>query len=293
MHYTGQVYRPPVEWNTPLLEITIGCSHNKCAFCTMYRRTPFRVSPLEDIESDLQEMLAEYGSDLKRIYLLNGDPFVLSTKKLLEVSDLIHRYFPKMETMSCYSSINDVRNKSLDELKTLRQAGYDELYFGLETGYDPALKIMNKGFTAAEEYEHLAKVKEAGMKYAALLMPGVAGRGNGEANALATAKLLNTIKPFSVLIFTTSVADDSDLAKIRDRGEFTEATERENFEEIKLLLRSLDMPDDCFFFGSHPFDLIPVSGHFKDKERIIAHIDNEMKRMPPYFLDGVYKRGAI
>ena len=137
MHYTGQVYRPPVEWNTPLLEITIGCSHNKCAFCTMYRRTPFRVSPLEDIESDLQEMLAEYGSDLKRIYLLNGDPFVLSTKKLLEISDLIHRYFPKMETMSCYSSINDVRNKSLDELKTLRQAGYDELYFGLETGYDP------------------------------------------------------------------------------------------------------------------------------------------------------------
>ena len=293
MHYTGQVYRPPVEAYTPMLEITVGCSHNKCSFCTMYRQTPFFVSPLEDVESDLKEMREDYGPNIKRIYLLNGDPFVLSTPKLLKISELVHKYFPKIETLSCYASINEIRNRSVEELKTLRAAGYNDLYFGLETGYDPALKIMNKGFTAEEEYENLKKLQEAGMTYRALLMPGVAGRGKGTENALATAKLLNTYKPNMVLIFNTSVAPGSDLEKIRDAGGFTEATERENLEEIKLLLNSLDMDDDCYFFGSHPFDLVPVSGYFKDRDEIVRHIDAGMKRIDPKVLDSVYRRGAI
>ncbi|MDD4510315.1 MAG: radical SAM protein [Oscillospiraceae bacterium] len=293
MHYTGQVYRPPVEAYTPMLEITIGCSHNKCAFCTMYRQTPFRVSPLKDVENDLRELKGYYGPDIKRLYLLNGDPFVLSTEKLLEIADLVHKYFPKVETLSCYASINEIRNRSVDELKTLRAAGYNDLYFGLETAYDPALAIMNKGFTTAEEYENLKKIQDAGMTYRALLMPGVAGRGNGEINALETAKLLNTYKPNMVLIFTTSIAPGSDLAKIRDEGGFVEATEREILEEIKLLLKALDMDDDCFFFGSHPFDLVPVSGYFRDKEQIIQQLDDGMKKLHPKILDGVYKRGAI
>ena len=292
MHYTGQIYRPPVEWATPLLEVTAGCSHNKCTFCTMYRNTPFGVSSLKIVESDLQELHSRTGDKLKHIYLVNGDAFVLSTEKLLEIASLIKKYFPNMESIGSYASINHIKRKSLDDLKRLRDAGYTGLHFGIETAYAPALEMMNKGFTVEETYENLRKVKQAGMEYAANLMPGVAGRGNGAINALETAKLLNEIPPYMILVFCLSIAPDSDLAKIRDAGDFVEATERDLLEEIKLLLQSLNMQDDCYFFGSHPYDLVPVSGYFKDKAKMIATLEKGMAEMDPAFLDSVYRRPA-
>ena len=177
MHYTGQIYRPPVEWATPLLEVTAGCSHNKCAFCTMYKQTKFSISSLHNIENDLQELLEDYGDNLKHIYLINGDAFVLKTERLLEIAKLIKQYFPLMETIGSYASINHIKRKSLNELKELRDAGYSGLHFGIETAYAPALDMMNKGFTVKEMYENLLKVKAAGIEYAANLMPGIAGRG--------------------------------------------------------------------------------------------------------------------
>lgn len=290
MHYTGQVYRPPVEWATPPLEVTAGCSHNKCTFCTMYHKTPLAVSSLKNVENDLKEMQEDYGDGLKHIYLVNGDAFVLSTEKLLEIAALVKKYFPKMEAIGGYASINHIKRKSLDELKRLREAGYTGLHFGIETAYAPALNLLNKGFTVEETYENLRKVKQADMEYAANLMPGIAGRGNWKVNALETAKLLNELPPYMILVFCLSIAPDSDLAKIRDAGNFTEATEREMIEEIKLLLQSLNMRDDCYFFGSHPYDLIPVSGYFKDRDQMVAKLEEGMSKMEPEFLDSVYRR---
>ena len=293
MHYTGQVYRPPMENDTPLLEITAGCSHNRCAFCTMYNKTPFRASKLEDIEADLSELRHTLGEDVRRIFLLNGDPFVLPTERLLKISELAHDYFPAIDTLTCYASINDLNNKSDADLKALRKAGYNDLYMGLESGWGPAISRMRKGFTIDEAHHHLERLLNAGFRYAALLMLGAGGRGNSAINATETAKLLNRYKPFTIAAVATAVSPESALARMRDAGEYVELTEGEMLDEELMLLKSLDMDDDCMFFGSHPYNVLPVSGLFSQKEGMIAYLEAKRKTLSPAFLSSTMPRGQL
>lgn len=292
MHQTGQIYRPPSEASVQRLEVTIGCSHNKCSFCTMYRKTPFRIAPFEDVEADLKE-LRERGERITRIYLTNGDPFVLSTDRLLKIAEMVHRYLPEVEVLTCYASIQNLKAKSLEELKQLKSAGFDELYVGLETAYPPAIKLINKGFDVAEAYENIGKIKEAGMKYTALLMLGIGGKGNSEESVKATADLLNKYPPYRVSPLSTAVLQGSELEALCRNGEYIQLTERELIEEEKMLLRALKI-DDCIFFGSHPYNLITISGILpQDREHIIAHLDAEMAawdRDQPGFLDTIWDR---
>ena len=292
MHQTGQIYRPPSEAFTPRLEVTIGCSHNRCKFCTMYRKTPFSISPLADVEADLAE-LKKTGDKIPRIFLTNGDPFVLSTEKLVEIAELVHKYLPEVEILTCYASIQNIKSKSLEDLKLLKSHGYDELYIGLETAYAPAVEMIDKGFTVEEAYENIGKVVAAGMRYNALIMMGIGGKGKSEENVRETVKLLNMHKPYRVSALSTSVLKGSELAELRDKGEYVELTEREMVEEEKLLLRSLDI-EGVDFFGSHPYNLITISGILpQDREKIIDYLDSEMAawdRDQPGFLDTTMNR---
>jgi len=292
MHFTGQVYRHPMEGYTPLLEVTIGCSHNKCAFCVMYDQTPFSVSPMEHIEEDLKE-LKSHGYPIRRIYLVNADPFVLSTDKLVKIAERILHYFPEIETITGYASINNFKNKTVEDLRLLKSLRYDQFHIGIETMYAPALEQMNKGFTVEDVYEQIGKLKEAGMTYDALLMVGVAGRGNGARNMEPTVKLLNETRPYMISIMPTSVTPGSRLEAMCDRGEFVEPTEGEMLEEEIALLKALTY-DDAFLFGSHTYSLVPVSGYLKtDKEKILARLENGLKTLSPDVLNGILPRGHI
>ena len=148
MHYTGPVYRHPLEANTPILEITYGCSWNKCVFCNMYKGVKFGASPMEHIEEDLQELASICPRNLRKITVANGDPFALSTKRLLEISDLIREYFPEISVISCQTSIRNLMHKKQEELDQLYEAMYDDLYIGIESGCDEVLKLLNKGYGA-------------------------------------------------------------------------------------------------------------------------------------------------
>ena len=295
MHQTGQIYRPPSEAGVQRLEVTIGCSHNKCSFCTMYRKTPFRIAPLEDVEADLKE-LRDSGEKITRIYLTNGDPFVLNTERLMKIADMVRQYLPEVEVLTCYASIQNLKAKSLEELKLLKSAGYDELYVGLESAYAPAVKLINKGFTVEEAYENSGKLKEAGMRYTALLMMGIGGKGHSKENVEATADLLNKYPPYRVSALSTAVLHGSELEELCNKGEYEQLTERELVEEEKMLLRALKI-DDCIFFGSHPYNLITINGVLpQDREKIIAHLDLEMAawdRDQPGFLDTVWERADM
>ncbi len=292
MRFTGEVYRHPMESNTPLLEVTIGCSHNECSFCTMYRKTPFKMSPIEHVREDLEE-LRSYNVKIPRIYLVNADPFVLSAEKLINIGEMINEYLPEIETITCYASIKNIMNKSVEDLKKLRALGYNDLHIGLETAYDPALKVMNKGFTNKDAYEQLGKLKEAGFRYDALLMLGVAGKGEALKHAEATIKLLSTYKPYMVSIMPTSVTPGSPLEEIADRGEYVELTEYEMLQEEIMILKELDVDDDCYFFGSHNFNLIPVSGRMRDRHAIVDHIETVMSTLSPEVLNSTKARGPI
>ena len=171
MHYTGTVWRPPFEFRSLLLQVTTGCSHNGCSFCSMYRNTPFRVSPMEEIQADLTEAARRF-PETERIFLLSGDAFVLPAEKLLEIAEAAHQALPGLKTISCYASVQNVKNKTVPELKALRAAGINEPNFGIETGLPDLLKAMNKGFTIEEAREQLGKLREAGMDFSANLILG-------------------------------------------------------------------------------------------------------------------------
>lgn len=296
MHYTGPVYRPPPEADTPLLEITYGCSWNKCSFCTMYHGQKFGASPMEHIEEDLQELSRYYPRELKKIYVENGDAFTLPTHRLLEISDLIHEYFPEIETIACYASVRNIKHKSADELKRLRAAGYDCFYIGLETAYGPALEQMRKGYTQADEYDSLKKLEDAGISYNAIIMFGVAGKGNYRENAAETINLLNRFKPKMILTMSTAVQDGTPLKEMVESGEFEIPTEREMLDEELLYLENLEMDDDCLYFGAHIYNLSRITQYFKYKDDMIERFKRrveELDRNNPGMLDTVLSRGHL
>ena len=296
MHYTGPVYRPPIEADTPLLEITYGCSWNRCSFCTMYHGQKFGISPLEDVESDLKEMSRYYPRNLKRIFVENGDAFALPAKKLLEISELIHRYFPEIECITCYASIRNIKPKSVEDLKKLRSSGFNEFYIGLETAYDSALEQMQKGYNSDDEYEALKKLEDTGIDYNAIIMFGVAGKGNYKENVCETVKLLNRFRPKIILTMSTGIQKNTPLADMRDSGEFVEPTEREMLAEEMMYLENLKMDDDCLYFGAHIYNLSRITKYFRYRNEMIEELKkriDEIDRTNPGLLDTVLERGSL
>jgi len=292
MHYTGPVYRHPLEAFTLLLQVTQGCSHNKCTFCTMYQDVSFKVDDLSLVEEDLKEARAIY-NHLDRIFLENADPFVLSFEKLKAIGEMIRRYFPEMETISTYANIKNIKDKSVDELKELRALGYNELYVGLESGDDKVLKLMNKGYTAVEAEVEMEKLNDAGIEFFALLMLGVAGKGSGKAHAQTTATLLNKVKPKMISVIPTAVFPGSQLEVLRDRGVFIEPTEREMLHEEKHLLEALE-PFDCLFYGKHSNNLVTVTGRLnKRKGKMIKEIDEGLSVFSDEILDRIMQRSSL
>lgn len=177
MHYTGTIWRPPYEADSLLLEVTAGCTHHKCKFCTLYSDLPFkfRMSPIEDIESDLLEVqVLRYNPAsmmtaklqglsrpklFHRVFLTGANPFVLKTEKLLEIAALIRKYLPSVESIGCFARITDSKKKTDEELILLRQAGYNRLTIGVETGDDTALSFMRKGYTSQDILTQCKKIR--------------------------------------------------------------------------------------------------------------------------------------
>ena len=278
MHYTGPVYRPPFEANSLLLQVTVGCSHNKCAFCTMYRETPFSVCPMEQVEADIAEA-ARRRPDAKRVFLENGDAFVLSADRLEQIAERIHAGLPKVETVTMYASILNVRSKTDEELRRLRAAGINELNIGVESGLDEALRLMNKCYTAGEAENELLRLKAAGFDYCLNIIFGAAGAALRRENAEATATLLNDAKPF--LIFTGTVHADPGCPLYEDMrsGAFVEPSFGEYLEEEELLLKCLKL-DDTYFFGVHPSNVLPMRGVLpRDREAMLDAIREMRSRM--------------
>lgn len=235
----------------------------------MYKGVKFGASPIEHIEEDLQELASVYPKNLRKITVANGDPFALSTKRLLEISDLIRKYFPEISVISCQTSIRNLMHKKQEELDQLYEAMYDDIYIGLESGCDDVLKLLNKGYDANQAYETLEKLQKSKMKYIALLMGGAGGKKYREEHIRDTAKLLSTYPPKMISIITTGIATGTRLAEMRENGEFVQLTEREIIEDEIALIDALDVPGQVYFFGHHQNNVARVSGHLKDKEKLI------------------------
>ena len=213
MHFTGTIWRPPYEAASLLLEVTAGCTHHKCKFCTLYDDLPFpfRMSPLEDIEADLLEAQTMANSPLDRLaaalqglpagrtyaraFLTGANPFVLKTDRLLEISRLIGQYFPSVQSVGCFARVTDIGLKTDGELAELKAAGYDGLTIGVETGDAQALDFMDKGYAPEDVLAQCRRLDAAGIGYNFFYLTGVSGAGRGREGAEASAALFNRLHP--------------------------------------------------------------------------------------------------
>jgi radical SAM superfamily enzyme YgiQ (UPF0313 family) len=256
MHYTGTIWRPPYEVSSLLLEITAGCTHHKCKFCTLYNDLPFsfKMSPCEDVESDLREVeqtLKNYPSfSYARVFMTGANPFALKHDKLLKIADLIRTYLPSVKTIGGFARITDVAAKTDEELNLLADAGFDRLTIGIETGDDEALQFMNKGYSSADIVTQCKRLDAAGIRYYFFYLTGISGAGRGEIGAKATADVCNQVHPLLVGPNMMTVDPDSELYKDVQEGKWTEEGEHEKYREIRVLAENLKIPTTFAAMGA-------------------------------------------
>lgn len=274
MNYDEVIYRPPLEADTLLLQVTSGCSYNKCTYCGMYKDVKFKMETLEQIEEDLKE-LSSFKSDAQRIYLVNGDPFSLSADRLKKIAGLIKTYLPKCKTITMYASIRGIKGKTIEELKELKTMGINDLYIGVESGNDEVLKMINKGNTRDEAKVQLKRLNEAKIKYFSLIMYGIAGSEKGLNNAIDTAKLLNEVNSKGIFLMSTTLVPGTKLHDDYLKGIFKEATELERLIELKVFLESLQLKKSTVFSTTHPSNAVALSGILpRNKEDLINILNN-------------------
>lgn len=290
MHYTGTIWRPPYEADSLLLEVTSGCTHHSCKFCTLYHDLPFqfRMSPMDDIESDLLEVqVLRYNpasiltnrlrglsrpQPIRRVFLTGANPFVLKTDKLLTIAALIRSYLPSVESIGCFARITDSVNKTDDELLQLRQAGYNRLTIGVETGDDTALSFMRKGYTSQDILKQCKRLEQAGIAYGFFYLTGISGKGNGEAGAKASADVFNQLHPFLIGPNMLTIYPESDLYQEIQKGNWEEEGELEKYRELRVLVENLNITT-CFaaMGASNAYQL---QGHLpEEKEKLLETLD--------------------
>lgn len=270
MHYTGTLYRNPYEPPSPLLEITQGCTHNKCKFCNMYKDVQFRPSPTEWIEEDIIEIANTY-PDVDRLQLIGADPFCLSFDRLNNICDMVNKYLPNVEVMTMAARVTNVKNKNIDELKILKEKGMVEVNIGVESGDDWTLNRINKGYQSKDILEQCEKLDKAGIDYWFTFLNGVAGKEHSNDHAVNSAKIFNQCNPIVVGTGGLTLFDGTDLLEEYRMGKFNPLDEKELMIELKTFLEHLDFEGRLITHHTSSLNLNTME-FGKNKEKILESL---------------------
>lgn len=265
MHFTEPVYRNPYWPTWPLIQITQGCTHNSCKFCTMYKDVSFRMQPMDLLEEDLRELRAD-DPHAKTIQLLSANPLAPTYDRLMPRLELIKKYLPELEHMYTATRVSDLKNKTVEQLRNLRDIGVNEISLGVESGDAWTLKRINKGYAPEDILEQCHKLEEAGIQYWVTFLNGVAGREHSEDHAIHTAGIFNQLKPMLVGTGGLTLFSGTPLLEEARLGEFTPLTERELMQELKLFLERLTC--DCEL-NTHHTSSMNLSGPFLARKKEI------------------------
>ena len=276
MRYEGDIYRPPGEWKSYLLQTTIGCSNNTCTFCGMYLDKKFHIRPIADILEDIRMAKAYYG-DVERVFLCDGDAIIMRTQELLTILEALHRAFPSLQRVTTYAGPRSTLAKTPEELRTLREAGLTRAYLGVETGCDALLKQVKKGVDAAQMLEAGVRLREAGMDLWVMVILGLAGTGEPSCrHMLDTAAMMNEMKPRHLSALTLTLDPGTELYQDYRAGRFHPITPRESLLEAKLLLENLTV-DPLHFTCNHASNYLPLKGGLpEDRDRFLAMLDRAL-----------------
>ena len=272
MRYYGSVYRPPSEAYSLIVQVTYGCSHNTCAFCSMYKAKKFELRPMEEILEDFDLARQAY-SKVGRIFLADGDALVRKAEDLYVILDTIRELFPECERVTSYASPTSIRVRTDEELQTLRAKGLTMVYLGLESGCDEVLTFMRKGHTAADIVEMGQKVRRNGIALSVTAITGLGGPELLEEHAIKTAEAFNAMNPEYIGMLTLMVEEGTPLYDWVHEGTFRLLTQEQVLEETKLLVEHLDTPGSVFR-KNHASNYLVLKGTLnEDREEMLAQID--------------------
>ena len=273
MQYEGDVYRPPSEARSLIIQVTIGCAHNTCTFCTMYKAKNFRIRGQEEIFADLDEMSDCYGDLPLRIFLADGDALVLPTDRLLAILEHIKERFPKAERVTSYATAHDILRKSVEELRLLREAGLSMVYVGAESGDPEVLKAIHKGVTVEEFIEAADKLKAAGIALSLTFISGLGGKERLKEHAIETARLASAMKPEYLGFLTLMLAEPAPILKEIRSGAFSLLSPEDVLTEMRLFLEHVDA-EGTVFRANHASNYIILKGNLnRDIPAMLENLD--------------------
>ena len=273
MQYIEPVFRPPSEGRSLILQVTNGCSWNKCTFCEMYTQPQkkFRVKPAEELEQELIK-LKPYAAQVRRVFLADGDAMTLSFRRLESILDLVHQYFPNVQRISSYCLPRNLKNKSVEQLARLREMGLSLMYVGCESGDDEVLGYVQKGETFASSLEALEKIRQAGMKSSVMILNGLGGDRFWEQHAVNSARLMNAAQPDYLSTLVVSFPLGVERFAEGFAGQYQEPSQQRLFEELELLLKTLEL-EKTLFRSDHASNYLVLKGVLgKDKDTLLAQV---------------------
>ena len=276
MRYEGDIYRPPSEAYSLLVQVTIGCTHNACTFCKMFKNKKFRVRALEEVLEDLAWARARYRR-VERLFLCDGDALALSNRRLMPILEYIKENFPECERVTIYGRANDVNKKSMEEMKELFDAGITMVYIGAESGSDEVLKAVNKGVTRQELIDAVRKIEDCGMEASVTFISGLAGKDGWEDHAIQTGTMITEMNPSYVGLLTLIVEPNVPMFDDIQSGKLRLLSPEEVMQETLLMLEHTHVDKKCVFRSNHASNYVSLRGDLpQDKEKMMDMLKKAM-----------------
>jgi radical SAM superfamily enzyme YgiQ (UPF0313 family) len=283
--YSQPLYRPPSEARSMIIQVTEGCSHNKCRFCYMYKDKQFRLKSKEEIKEHIEWLRPMYKNP-NRIFLADGNVLCLKTEKILELLNYIKNEFPNVQRISSYAGPLDLLRKSEEELKSIREAGLELLYMGVESGSDKVLSMMNKGVSQREMIEAGQKAINAGFKFSCMIISGLGGREYMKEHAVESAKVISLINPHYFSLLRLVVEEKSELTEDVRQGKFHLLTPLQVLDENIIMLENMELAD-CIFRANHVSNHINQAGTLnQDKDKLVERL--KKFRNSPNFIPATF-----
>jgi len=287
--YEEPVFRPPSEADSLILQVTIGCSHNRCTFCSMYRGKRFRAKGRDEVRAEIAAARAALGEGVRRVFLADGDAMCLPAGRLADILDALGEAFPRLQRVGIYANARDVLRKTPDELADLRRRRLKILYMGLESGDEATLAAIDKGATAAEIVRAGQAARAAGFATSVMVLVGLAGAERSLAHARASAEAINAMAPNYTALLTYTPTPASPLADAVARGEVTLPSPRASLVEIRAFVEAITC--ETYFTCNHASNYVPLTGRLpQSSTAILAALDEALAGhlpLKPEFLRGL------
>ena len=280
MHYEGNIIRPPSEARSIILQVTVGCSHNRCTFCPTYLGVRFRIKDAKTISDDIRYAARAFPG-ARRVFITDGDALVIPFDRLKAILEEINEEIPRITRIGIYASAKALRRRSLEELRELRELKLGIVYYGLESGDDETLKAIDKGTTGEESIELCRKVREAGIKLSTTVMIGIAGPERSLVHARATGKVLSAIDPNYVGALVTMVVPGTRLYDDLQAGRFRLPDQRGLLLELREMIAATNLSRGMFM-ANHASNYLPIKIHSPaQKEAALRMIDDALNGKIP------------